>query len=166
MFLGWLIAVAGLCFVLIRFSGLLDEILSPGEPAHVSVSPDMPLPDSPKFFVICLPKACPATSRHLESPLFPVGAGQLFARLEEVVADYGGKIKVRDGSNFELSVVARTPVMHFPDWVYLKAVPAGENHSYLAAYGVSVYGAGDFGTNRKRLEKWLAALQAMTGAKN
>jgi uncharacterized protein (DUF1499 family) len=48
--------------------------------------------------------------------------------------------------------------MRFVDTVAIRVLPAGEGGSTFAAYSRSELGYGDLGTNRRRLESWVAAL--------
>jgi uncharacterized protein (DUF1499 family) len=59
----------------------------------------------------------------------------------------------------EAAYVARSRVFNFPDVVEVKVAPSGAG-STLVIYSASVYGESDFGVNRKRIEGWLAALDA------
>jgi uncharacterized protein (DUF1499 family) len=52
--------------------------------------------------------------------------------------------------------VARSAVFNFPDLIAVQVTP----ESGLILWSRSVYGEGDFGVNRKRLQAWLAALDA------
>lgn len=55
--------------------------------------------------------------------------------------------------------VVRSAVFNFPDLVTAQATPSGTDAATLVLYSRSVYGYGDFGANRRRVEAWLAALQ-------
>jgi uncharacterized protein (DUF1499 family) len=52
--------------------------------------------------------------------------------------------------------VARSAMFNFPDLIAAQVNPDGT----LILWSRSVYGRGDFGVNRKRLQAWLAALDA------
>ena len=51
-----------------------------------------------------------------------------------------------------------TRLMRYPDTVDLEVIPVGENQSTLALYSRSLVGRKDFGVNRARLQRWLAAV--------
>jgi len=59
-------------------------------------------------------------------------------------------------------VCARTPLMRYPDLIYLEAVQikGDQTKSSLAAYSHSLYGYSDLGANRKRLSGLCAHLRA------
>ncbi|WP_147253008.1 DUF1499 domain-containing protein [Thalassospira profundimaris] len=162
MLIMWLVAVAGLTFAGVRFSGLLDSMLPAGEPEVTRFSPEMPLPTQPNFYLVCGGGHCPPAIRKIESPVFPVSATQLFSRIEELVPTMGGKVTYRNGETLHIRFVVRSTIFRFPDWVDLQASPVEDNSSQLLAYSRSVYGGDDFGANEKRLEKLLARLDALT----
>ena len=51
-----------------------------------------------------------------------------------------------------------TRLMRFPDTIDVQVLPVGDNQSTLAIYSRSLVGRNDFGVNRARVERWLAAL--------
>ncbi|MCB4824440.1 DUF1499 domain-containing protein [Roseicella aerolata] len=55
--------------------------------------------------------------------------------------------------------VARTPLMNYPDIVTAELVP-GPAGAGLFLYSRSLFGWSDLGVNRRRVEAWLAALEA------
>jgi len=59
-------------------------------------------------------------------------------------------------SHLQAHFVARTALCNYPDLIAIQVTP----DSMPALYSRSVYGQADFGTNRKRLVAWLAALDA------
>ena len=48
--------------------------------------------------------------------------------------------------------------MRFPDTIDIEVFPAGQRQSTLAIYSRSLLGRKDFGVNRARIARWLAAL--------
>jgi uncharacterized protein (DUF1499 family) len=56
--------------------------------------------------------------------------------------------------------VARSRIANFPDEVSAQATPAEGGGSSLVLYSRSIYGYSDLGVNRKRIDAWLAALDA------
>lgn len=55
--------------------------------------------------------------------------------------------------------VHRSRIFRFPDDVFAEARADGEG-TRLLLYSAARYGRGDFGVNRKRLERWVGRLQA------
>ncbi|MBM3492153.1 MAG: DUF1499 domain-containing protein [Alphaproteobacteria bacterium] len=52
----------------------------------------------------------------------------------------------------------RSAFWGFPDLIDLTAIALGDGGSSYALYARAVYGRGDFGVNRERVLRWLAAL--------
>ncbi len=65
-----------------------------------------------------------------------------------------------DGMDMAGSWVARSAVWNFPDVITARVEPRGPEDSALALYSRSLYGRSDFGVNRRRLQAWLAAVNA------
>ena len=59
----------------------------------------------------------------------------------------------------DATYVARTPLMRFPDAVSIKLTPAGSG-TRVAIFSRSRFGQSDFGTNRARVARIIAALEA------
>lgn len=59
----------------------------------------------------------------------------------------------------EAAYVARSLVFNFPDTIEVKVTPK-DSGSVLVIYSASKYGESDFGVNRKRIDAWLAQLDA------
>jgi len=60
---------------------------------------------------------------------------------------------------FQAQWVARSAIMNWPDIVTAELVP-GPGGAGLFLYSRSLFGYSDLGANRKRVEAWLAALDA------
>ncbi|KZB56078.1 DUF1499 domain-containing protein [Thalassospira xiamenensis] len=161
--LAWLLFVGGLTFAVIRFSGLLDSMLVAGEPADISLGPDIELPKSPTYFLICPLEACPSTHRNAQSPAFDAAPDTVATALQATAGELGMKLVEGDGLSLELRFLARTPIFRFPDWVDVKVIPSEQGGSRVFAYSRSVYGNDDFGQNEKRLKSWMAATVALIG---
>ena len=149
------------CLVLLLV-GLLAACggLEPG-----SVRPaDMPDPTTlartgrPNDWLICPPSACRAEAGAM-APAYAVPPAALLAAWRTVLAAQPRATLIgEDPSRLLLLAQDRTPVMRFVDTVAIRVLPAGEGGSTFAAYSRSELGYGDLGTNRRRLESWVAAL--------
>lgn len=60
---------------------------------------------------------------------------------------------------FQAQWVVRSSILNFPDIVVAQLLPATAGAG-LFLYSRSLFGESDFGANRKRVEAWLAALDA------
>ena len=56
--------------------------------------------------------------------------------------------------------VARSVVFNFPDLIMVQVQPETPDTSDLIIWSRSVYGEGDLGVNRKRVQAWLGALDS------
>lgn len=93
-------------------------------------------------------------------PVYAVAPSALMAALDAAVLADPDVSRVDDGSRADYRrYVARTPIMRFPDTVDALAGPAGKGAG-LVLYSRSLFGRGDWGANRERLEGWAKALGA------
>ena len=63
---------------------------------------------------------------------------------------------VEDG---HMTYVTRTPIMGYPDYVSVRVFATASGAS-MAVFSRSRFGHSDLGTNRKRLEEWMAQIDA------
>jgi uncharacterized protein (DUF1499 family) len=95
------------------------------------------------------------------TPPYKVPADRLFVLLREVAA---GQPRTYQAALYpgelQADYVVRSAVLNFPDLVMVQVLKDGADGSGLIVYSRSVYGRSDFSVNHKRVETWLAALQA------
>ncbi len=58
----------------------------------------------------------------------------------------------------QVHYVVRSALFNFPDLVMVQVRPEAQDTSDLILYSRSVYGRGDLGVNRQRVETWLGAI--------
>lgn len=111
---------------------------------------------------LVLPDGYPAAAApHARSPVFPVDPDRLAAAVKQVaLAEPRTKLLSGDDAARRYEFVQRSAVFRFPDFVSVEVVTAGEGRSALAVYSRSRVGYSDFGVNRKRVDRWLAATEA------
>lgn len=115
----------------------------------------------PNHVLVCPPGHCRPGVSDLQAPAFAVPADRLSALVAAVAAEEPRTERVDDGSDpLRARYVVRSRVMRFPDTVSVEAVPLGDGRSTLAIYGRAQLGTGDFGVNRKRVERWLGEIEA------
>lgn len=112
-------------------------------------------PARPNRWLMCPPGHCPGADA--ESPVFDVAAERLHAAAVALLEQDGAIILEAGGDRIEAEV--RTPLLRFPDRITIDVLPAGPGRSTLAVLSRSVYGRGDLGTNRKRVDAWIEALR-------
>ena len=138
------------------------------EPGSVAPA-DLPDPTTvartgrPNDWLICPPGAC-AASADAAPPVYAVSQQRLFAAWREVVAAQPRATLIGTDDSRELLLAQdRTPLLRFVDDVSIRVLAAPDGGATFAAYSHSNIGHGDFGTNRKRLEDWVAALGRRVG---
>jgi uncharacterized protein (DUF1499 family) len=93
------------------------------------------------------------------TPTYHVTAPRLYAAIQAVA---GAQPRTYQAAAYpdrlQAHWVVRSAVFNFPDLVAVQATPAGPGAATLVLYSRSVYGYGDMGANRQRVEAWLAAL--------
>jgi uncharacterized protein (DUF1499 family) len=93
------------------------------------------------------------------TPAYQVAAPRLYAAILAVAA---AQPRVWPAAAYpdrlQSDWVARSAILNFPDRVTAQVNPAGADAATLVLYSRSVYGYGDFGVNRRRVQAWLAAL--------
>lgn len=93
------------------------------------------------------------------TPLYRLPAPRLLAEIEAVAtSEPRTTLQVAYPADLQADYVVRSRAFNFPDLVLVATEPRGASSSALILYSRSVYGSSDFGVNRARVSKWLAAL--------
>ncbi len=128
-----------------------------GEPAFVDLA-TLERPSSPNTYLVC-PADRTTAAVDREPPVYDVPVDVLEARWLDALA--GEPRLTRRAAEPEARrhlFVQRTPVLRFPDVIQLAFVEVPPDRSTLCLYSRSVYGYGDLGKNRARVEDWLARI--------
>lgn len=92
----------------------------------------------------------------------PVWQGSPRALMEALheVATAAPRVRLLAGGPGELfaTYVQRSSIVGYPDYVSVRALPAGDGTATLAVYSRSRWGTSDFGVNAGRVSAWLAAI--------
>jgi uncharacterized protein (DUF1499 family) len=140
----------------------LESILAVGDVPVVDFATVQRGPD-PNQYLLC-PKGMCAAETDGEAPVFDVPIEQLQVAWDEMLAEQPRlQVVRREVTNMQIDYVQRTRLLRFPDLVTVRFVPIDDMHSTLAVFSRSVYGKGDMGVNRIRVEEWLARLKAKVG---
>jgi uncharacterized protein (DUF1499 family) len=95
------------------------------------------------------------------TPAYRVPADMLFALAQDVAAEQPRTFKAAlYPDQLQAHYVARSAVFNFPDLITVQVRQETPDTSDLIIWSRSVYGEGDFGVNRKRVQAWLAALDS------
>jgi uncharacterized protein (DUF1499 family) len=116
---------------------------------------------TPNDTLVCPPARCPNAQADWEPKIYPVSPDELLGRLRRVALSEPDTRELPDGNRDRaVRFLQLTRLMRFPDTIDAEVLPAGDNQSTLAIYSRSLLGRKDFGVNRARLTRWLAALDA------
>ena len=151
---------AGFCLALRLYMGRAAEnVLQPGERVILAELRD-PIPGN--AFLACPPGYCAATAA--PSPVFALSVDRLVDRWGEMIAGESNVIQVEEQSTaHRLVLIQHTPLLRFPDIITVEFVALAPDRSSLAIYSRARYGRGDFGTNRRRVLRWLDRLTQISG---
>ena len=109
--------------------------------------------------LICPDGFCPQARADETAPVFAMTAQDLDARLRAMALADSGVEELPDSRPLHRRFVQRTRLMRYPDVIDAAIVPA-ESGATSALWSRSLVGRKDFGVNRARLTRWLAALTA------
>ncbi|HEV8388576.1 MAG TPA: DUF1499 domain-containing protein [Dongiaceae bacterium] len=159
----FLVTVIG---ILVAFAALiwegstLEEVVFPIGDVPVVDFATLQRTPAPNQYLLC-PKGMCAAETDGAAPVYNINSGQLKIAWDELLAEER-RVRVlrRDVTNQQIDYVQRTRVLHFPDLITVRFIPVDDTHSTMAVYSRSVYGKGDLGVNRTRIEEWLAKLKA------
>lgn len=98
------------------------------------------------------------------APVFAVPVAVLQDAFKSVLRLMPGA-EVVSASAGGMHLVVTTRIFRFRDDVRVQFIPLGPQQSTLALYSASRVGYWDFGTNRRRVEDWLARLAAALDAR-
>lgn len=118
---------------------------------------------TPNQYLLCPPGMCAAETDGA-APIFDLPAAQLQGKWELMIAEEPRVQEARrDLTLMQVTYVQRSRLLRFPDLITVRFVPVDDTHATLAIYSRSIYGQGDMGVNRARVEEWLAKLKARVG---
>lgn len=137
---------------------LLDRLLPAGSPDAVDFA-TLKLHGKPNQYLVCPQDFC-TEPPHRVSPAFNFSVEELSTRWQRLIAGEPRIVTLSVDPNLQqFQYTQRTEWVRFPDVIAVKLITLGPDRSTLAIYSRSIYGRSDFGTNRARIDGWLAALQ-------
>lgn len=140
----------------------LESMLDVGEVPVIDFATLQRGPD-PNQYLLC-PKGMCTAQTDGEAPVFDIPVEQLQVAWDEMLAEQPRlQVLRREVTNIQIDYVQRTRLLRFPDLITVRFVPIDDAHSTLAIYSRSVWGKGDMGVNRIRVEEWLARVKARLG---
>jgi hypothetical protein len=114
--------------------------------------------NTPNDALMCSPGLCGDKADGV-LPVFDDSPAAVMKTVDRRISASGDILRrVDDGSDpAYLRYVSYTPLMRFPDTTDIEAVQMAGGNTGLRAYARAQLGSGDGGTNKARLERWLAA---------
>jgi uncharacterized protein (DUF1499 family) len=112
--------------------------------------------------LVCPAGRCPHARPDREPRSYPLEPAALLTRLKKVAQADGNVVELYCGTDCDRTArfIQYTRLMRYPDTIDIAVFPVADDQSSLAIYSRSLIGQGDFGVNRARIERWLAALDA------
>ena len=126
--------------------------IGPVDWAHLTRHP------TPNDALVCPAGRCPNAKPDWDAKHYPISAAELLTRLKKVALTEPDTRELSGSPGNGARFLQHTHVMRFPDTVDMEAFSVGPNQSTLAIYSRSLIGRKDFGVNRARITRWLAAL--------
>ena len=154
------VAFVGFCLAIRLYMGrAAEDVLRPSERVSLAELRD-PIPGN--AFLACPAGYCAATA--LQSPVFALPVDRLVEKWALMIAGEHGVVRVEDQPGAHRIVfIQHTPLLRFPDIVTVEFAALAPDRSSLAIYSRARYGRGDFGTNRRRVLRWLDRLAQIVG---
>lgn len=143
-----------LALLAVVLAGLAWIRLAPADPARWHVDPLTVATPVRVGHALLRPEGGDAAAPVWDmSPAAALAAFDRVARAQPRVSVLAGSVD--DGM---ITYVARSRLMGFPDYITVRALPAGNGGSTLAIFARQRFGLDDLGVNRIRTATWLAAL--------
>jgi uncharacterized protein (DUF1499 family) len=118
----------------------------------------------PNQYLVLPPGFIAKAQPHAASPVFPRSPEEVLEAVKRIaLAEPRTSLLDEDRALRQLELVQRSRTFRFPDFITVEAVPIAPGRIALAVYSRAKYGIRDFGVNRARVERWLAALQLALG---
>jgi uncharacterized protein (DUF1499 family) len=115
-------------------------------------------PKSPNHYLVA-PAGYGGAAADTEAPRFALAPAELAEVVRRVALGERRTALVGEArERLAIEVVQRTPVLRFPDSITIEVLPSEDGGATLALYSRSRYGYGDFGVNRRRVERWLGLI--------
>lgn len=91
------------------------------------------------------------------SKVYPIGARSLLWQFDAIAQNQGAKVIGGKVDDLRITYVVRSRLFAFPDYITVRAIKSGDGAT-LAIWARSRWGFLDQGTNRRRINRWLARL--------
>ena len=112
---------------------------------------------TPNDALVCPAGHCPHAPSDDVAKVYATPPAALLARLKMIALAEPDTRELPGAPESGARFLQQTKLMRFPDTIDVAVLPASAN-STLAIYSRSLIGRRDFGVNRARIRRWLAAL--------
>jgi len=113
--------------------------------------------DSPNDYLVCPDGFCRKAKPDRVSPVFPIPAKRLKARVDALLS-MTPRTEIVSAGDTHVVAEQRSLIFRFPDTIDIAVIAVGSDKSTLAIYSRSRYGRYDLGANGRRVEGWLEQL--------
>jgi uncharacterized protein (DUF1499 family) len=115
---------------------------------------------TPNDALVCPASHCPNAKPDAEPKIYSLAPAELLAKLKRIALAEPDTSELSCGADCDRTarILQHTRLMRFPDTIDIEVLPLANNQSTLSIYSRSLVGRSDFGVNRARIERWLAAL--------
>jgi len=96
------------------------------------------------------------------APVFDVTPDVLAARIDAIATAERAELVGGSLASGQMTYVARSRIMGFPDAVSIRLVPVGEG-TRMEIFSRSRFGQSDMGVNAARVARWVAAARGQAG---
>lgn len=139
--------------VVLAVAGALYVRLAPDDPARWHADPVSAARTGKPNDALLIPGGADA------APVWAATPAELMQAIDAVaLAAPDTRLLARGPDPLLATYVQRSSLMRYPDYISVRALPAGDGRATLAVHSRSRYGHSDLGVNAKRVSAWLAAI--------
>lgn len=113
----------------------------------------------PNNYLLCPKDLC--AEADAAAPVFALSAEELRGAFRDALKNEPDLTRMDESGTAE-RYVQKTALMRYPDTISVRYIPLTASTSTLAIYSRSLIGRSDFGVNKARVERWMAALSERT----
>ncbi|MEM1045502.1 MAG: DUF1499 domain-containing protein [Pseudomonadota bacterium] len=121
---------------------------------------ELVLPDRPNHYLVCPPPLCAKAQAAQSSGTYAADRATMIDTLTDAARALPNVRMINGPEPDDVRFIQRTRLMQFPDTVSIRVVEAAPGESQLAIYSRSQIGRSDLGVNKRRIEAFLADVDA------
>jgi len=118
------------------------------------------LPASPNKYLVAPEGFTEKAKPDEAAPSYAMAAAALKAKFAAALANEPRiEVLAESADGLQIDFVQRTPTIHWPDVITVRFIPKDDASSTVAIYSHAIYGYGDGGVNKKRVQHLLGLLK-------